>query len=434
MHVNAPAKIAPLASPPMSDASPAAEERPARRRRTVLLGAIALVGAAAAGWHFVGPMPVAVVTPAAAALATGRLPDGSFRITPSEAAMLRIENVSTRDFRPERVAEGRISFNEDRATPVFPPFTGRVVRVVAQAGREVQAGDVLFEIETTDLTQAANELLAAADNLAKVNTQVDLARRNDARQRDLFAARAAARRDVEQAQADLANALSDQRTAETSLAAARDKLRVLGRDADAIAEIERTRRVNAVVSVVAPLPGTVVQRRVGPGQWLNAGGADPVFTIADLSEKWLVAAVREIDAPLVQIGQEVEVTVSALPGQTFAARIEHVAAALDPASRRLAIRAAVQDPNNLLKPEMFASFRISVGTASVSVAVPATALVQRGREASVWEALDDTRFVLRPVRTGLRSGGEIQIVEGMSPGARVVSGGALFIDRAANGD
>jgi len=405
---------------------------PRRSRLPLLLAGIAAIGAGAYAYnHFAGHEAPAVVSPARAAMAMGRMPDGSFRISPTEAKLLKIEPVAARAFRPERVAEGRISFNEERATPVFSPFTGRVVRAVAQPGQEVKAGDVLFEIETTDLTQAANDLLSALDAVTKSRTGVELARRNDARQRDLFAAKAAARRDLEQSQADLANALSDQRTAETTVAAARDRLRVLGRGPDAIAEIERTRRVNAVVPVVAPLGGTVVFRRIGPNQWLNAGNSDPIYTIADLSQMWLVAGVREMDAPLIRPGQTVQVSVDALPGRTFDARIENVANSLDASTRRLTVRAAVQDPDHLLKPEMFASFRIAVGEANDAVAVPAGALIHRGADTSLWEALEDDRFILRSVRTGLQSDGQVQITAGLQPGARVVTGGALFIDRAA---
>ncbi|WP_156963700.1 efflux RND transporter periplasmic adaptor subunit [Muricoccus aerilatus] len=416
--------------------APAVPETPAarpRRRLPLLLAGLAVIGAGGfyAYKELGSPAVPAVVSPAQAASNTGRMADGSFKLSPTEAKLLRVEPVVARAFRPERVAEGRISFNEERSTPIFAPYTGRVVRAVAQPGQQVQAGDVLFEIETTDLTGAANDLLSALDAAGKARTQVDLFRRNETRQRDLFAAKAAARRDLEQAQADLANALSDQRTAEATLAAARDRLRVLGRDAASIAEIERTRHVNAVVAVTAPLAGTVVQRRIGPGQWLNAGGSDPIYTIADLSQMWLVAGVREMDAPLVRVGQVVQVSVDALPGRSFEARIDNVANALDATTRRLTVRAAVQDPDHLLKPEMFASFRIAVGDANDAVAVPAGALIYRGATTSLWEALGDDRFVMRRVKTGLQSDGMVQVTEGLNPGARVVTGGALFIDRAA---
>ena len=431
MNMLTPPQLAQAAIPQQTLA--AATDAPARpRRRLPLLlacAALALAGGAYAYKEFGGHAVPAVISPAQAA--TGRMADGSFRLSPTETRLLRVESVAARAFRPERVAEGRIAFNEERSTPVFAPYTGRVVRALAQPGQQVAAGDVLFEIETTDLTGAANDLLAALDAAAKARNQIDLYTRNATRQRDLFAAKAAARRDVEQANADLANAQADQRTAEATLAAARDRLRVLGRDAAAIAEIERTRRVNAVVAVTAPLAGTVVQRRIGPNQWLNAGGSDPIYTIADLSEMWLVAGVREMDAPLVQVGQSVQVSVDALPGRTFQARVANVATGLDAGTRRLTVRAAVQDPDHLLKPEMFASFRIAVGEERSAVAVPAGALIHRGATTSLWEALGEDRFVMRSVRTGMQSDGMVQVTEGLNAGARIVTGGALFIDRAA---
>jgi cobalt-zinc-cadmium efflux system membrane fusion protein len=209
---------------------------------------------------------------------------------------------------------------------------------------------------------------------------------------------------------------------------------VLGRSTAQIARIEETRMVDAVVPVTAPIGGTVVQRRVGPGQWLSTGGSEPVFTIADLSTMWLVAAVRELDAPMIRTGQAVEVMVGALPGRTFPARITTVGAGLDPTTRRLTVRAEVEDPDRLLKPEMFATFRISVGEGRENVAVPVNAVIYRGSEASVWVALDGNRFILRRIAPGMRSGDMLEVVDGLKPGERVVTGGALFIDRAARID
>ena len=189
-----------------------------------------------------------------------------------------------------------------------------------------------------------------------------------------------------------------------------------------------------MVPVLAPISGTVTKRQVGPGQWLSSGAADPVYVISDLSTMWLVAAVREVDAPLIKPGQPVQVTVGALPGQTFDARIATVAAGLDPTTRRMTVRAEVQDPGHLLKPEMFATFRIAVGTGQRAVAVPANALIFRGANASVWVALDGNRFMLRQIDPGIRSGDMIEVLDGLKPGERVVTGGALFVDRAARID
>jgi cobalt-zinc-cadmium efflux system membrane fusion protein len=124
---------------------------------------------------------------------------------------------------------------------------------------------------------------------------------------------------------------------------------------------------------------------------------------------WLVAAVRELDAPMIKPGQPVEVSVGALPGRTFDARIATIGAGLDAATRRLTVRAEVQDPEHLLKPEMFATFRIAVGEAGRSPAVPASAVIFRGSEANVWVALEEHRFAMRSITPGIRSGDLIQV-------------------------
>jgi cobalt-zinc-cadmium efflux system membrane fusion protein len=413
---------------------PAPPVAPRKGRRLVLIGgALALLAAGGAALYdsMTREVPVPHSPPATA---TEPMAQGEFRLSDAEMRALRIEAMQRREFRAERTAEGRIAYNEDRATPVFSPYNGRVVRALGRMGDTVAAGDPLFEIETTDLAGAANDLLAAADAANKARATLDQARREEARQVSLFSARATSQRDVEQARVAAANAAADLRSAEATLAAARDKLRVLGRSPDQIARIEQTRMVDAVVPVTAPIAGTVVQRRVGPGQWLSTGATDPVFTIADLSTMWLVAAVRELDAPMIRPGQPVEVMVGALPGRRFDARIAMVGAGLDPVTRRMTVRAEVQDPDRLLKPEMFATFRIAVGEGQEGVAVPVNAIIYRGAEASVWVALDGNRFILRRITPGIRAGEVVEVTEGLNPGERVVTGGALFIDRAARID
>jgi cobalt-zinc-cadmium efflux system membrane fusion protein len=428
-----------MAAEPVAEAGPeeASSAPPSGRRRALLwtaLGTVALLGAGlAAFWDDVAGSAPGILQQAADP-PDEPLSAGEFRLSDVEMRALRIDSVTARVFRSERMAEGRIAVNEDRATPVFSPYSGRVVRVLARMGETVEAGATLFEIETTDLAGAASDLLSAVDAAQKARATLEQARREEARQASLFGARAASQRDVEQARTAAATAAEDLRTAESSLAAARDKLRVLGRSAEQIARIEQSRKVDAVVPVTAPIGGTVTQRRVGPGQWLSSGGSDPVFTIADLATVWMVAAVREMDAPLIKTGLPVEVVVGALPDRVFPARITTVGAGLDPTTRRLTVRAEVQDPDHLLKPEMFATFRIAVGEPRSSVGVPVSAVIYSGPEASVWVALDGNRFIQRPIAAGIRAGDMLEVTEGLNDGERIVTGGALFIDRAAHMD
>lgn len=427
IHQDLPKAEARHSAPPAT--SPELQAPPRRRPWLAILGGLAAVGAA--GWYLLAPAEHGGPAPATQASA---LPAGEFRLSDVEMRALRIEPVAAQVFRPERLAEGRIAVNEDRSTPMLSPYTGRVTRAFARVGDRVTQGAPLYEIETPDVTGAANDLLSALDNAQKARVALDQARREQARQQSLLSARAASTRDVEQAVAALNAAVADERSAQAQVAASRDKLRVLGRSAEQTGEIERTRQVSGIITVTAPLAGTITSRRASPGQWLTAGQGDPVFTISDLSTMWLVAAVRELDVPLMQVGQRVDVTVGALPNRHFEARIVRLSAGLDPTTRRMTVMAEVPDPDGMLRPEMFATFRIAVGEPQRSPVVPAGAVIFRGSEANVWAALEGNRFAMRTITPGIRDGDAIQVLDGLREGDRVVTGGALFIDRAARVD
>jgi membrane fusion protein, heavy metal efflux system len=174
-----------------------------------------------------------------------------------------------------------------------------------------------------------------------------------------------------------------------------------------------------------------VQRKVGPGQYVNTNASDPVFVIGDLSTVWMVAYVRETDAAFVQAGQDVQFTVLAYPDRTFTAKLNYVAAGLDPATRRLMVRATIDNPDRLLKPEMYANVSIITARDLAGVAVPREALIYEGSAVRVWVAHDDHTIEVREIKTGLANGNMIQAVEGLRAGERVVTKGSLFIDRLA---
>src|SRR5207244_6443161 len=125
----------------------------------------------------------------------------------------------------------------------------------------------------------------------------------------------------EEAQSDVKNAESDVRAAEAVLTAARGRVRVLGKSNAEIARLEAGQGIDRVARVVSPIAGTIVARKVGPGQYVRADNADPLFMTADLSTMWMLANVYETDVPLIQVGQPVEVCVMAYPDEVFTAGI-----------------------------------------------------------------------------------------------------------------
>ncbi len=356
-----------------------------------------------------------------------------YTTSPAEWASLTIEPVTVRAFRAENVTEGKIAVDEDHSTPIFSPYAGRVTKLLAKPGDHVTQGQPLFVIEAADTVGAQNDFVAAITALNKAKSQLDLAQIQDKRAKDLFEGKAVPLKDYQQSQATLLQAQNDQRTAETALEAARNRLRILGLSEEAITAFQEKGRINPETTVYAPLAGTVVQRKIGPGQYISAGAADPVFVIGDLSSVWLTAFVRETEAAAVQVGQEVSFTVLALPGRVLTGRIDYVATALDPATRRLLVRAALDNSNGLLKPEMFATVTIYTPGDQPSIGVPKTALIYEGEQVRVWVAHDDDKTIeLRQIKTGMTNGNLVEVHGNLKAGERIVTKGSLFIDRAAS--
>jgi membrane fusion protein, heavy metal efflux system len=374
------------------------------------------------------------VTLAASSWAQAEPGAASFKPTAAQLAALKIVTIERATFRSVHATEGRIAFDGDLTTPVFSPYSGRVTRVIANPGDEVRAGQPLLTLEASEFVQGQNDLLAAQAGVATAQSQLAFAQTTEKRKHALYDAKAGALQDWEQSQNDVAVAQSSLRAAEATLSAVRGRLRILGRSDADIDALARAGRIDPSATVVAPLAGTVTDRQVGPGQYLQAGGANPVFTIGSVASVWLVANVREEDAAVMRKGSPIEVRVFALPGRVFHARLNYVAPALDPATRRLTVRAELPNSGGELKPEMFATFDIVTGAESSAPAVPARGIVYEGAQARVWILGADGALTMRRIRPGRSADGLVEVLDGVQPGERVVASGALFIDRAASGD
>jgi cobalt-zinc-cadmium efflux system membrane fusion protein len=238
-------------------------------------------------------------------------------------------------------------------------------------------------------------------------------------------------KDWQQSQNDLTTAQNDMRSAETALEAVRNRLRILGRTEEQIATFEQTRQISADTPIYSPISGTVVQRKIGPGQFVNSGASDPVFVIGDLSRVWLTAFVRETEASGVAVGQDITFSLLALPGSEFKARIDYVSAAIDPTTRRLMVRATIDNKDGRFKPEMYANVTIYSGGDRPGVGVPKQALIYEGQHVRLWVAHDDNSIELREIETGLTNGDLVEVRSNLRPGEKIVTRGSLFIDRAA---
>ncbi|TYL90038.1 efflux RND transporter periplasmic adaptor subunit [Bradyrhizobium rifense] len=357
----------------------------------------------------------------------------NFTPTPSEWATLTIEPVNAKAFRAEYVTEGKVAVDEDRSTPVFSPYAGRVTKLLAKPGESVTQGQPLFTIEAADTVQAQNDFIAAMTSQNKAKSALELADIQYRRAKDLYEGRAIPLKDYQQAEATQVQAQNDMRSSVTALEAANNKLRILGFTDETIKAFQTKSTINPEITIYAPISGTVVQRKIGPGQYVSAGASDPVFVIGDLSTVWLTAFVRESDAAQVSVGQDISVNVMALPGRPLTAKINYVAAAIDPNTRRLLVRATIDNKDGLLKPEMFANVTIYSAGDRAAPAVPKQALIYEGDQVRIWVAREDKSVELRQIKIGLINGNLVEVTSNLKPGEKIVVKGSLFIDRAASG-
>jgi membrane fusion protein, heavy metal efflux system len=351
------------------------------------------------------------------------------QVTTDQMHQLSIVKVKSLQFSLQKPAIGQIAFNEDASTVVLTPFSGRVTRLIARIGDDVKRGDPLFEIDSPEVVQAQTDLIAAVQGVQKAKSQLALAKRVVDRQSGLIATRATSQRELDQAQTDYAAAESDLMTAEGALTAARNRLRVIiGRDPAEVERVERERVLNPLITVNAPIDGTVIGRKVGPGQYVRSDAGEALYSVVDLSTMWLKANVAEVDIPLVRVGQELEVAVTALPRRLFKARVTAVGAASDSTTRRVVVRSEIPNPDRALKSEMFASFKISVGEGDFSPAVPVEAVIWEGDAAAVWIEREPMLLERRRVKVGLEQEGHLQILDGLKLNDLVVARGAIFVD------
>lgn len=339
--------------------------------------------------------------------------DGTFAATAKQWATLRFETVHRQTFRDVVTTDGRIATDDNRTTQVFSPFTGRVTRIFVAPGDSVKAGSPLYAVIANESAQNDADMLVAA-------AQLQAATAAEARLRDLSQNQGAARKDYDQSRVDLASA-------QGALAAARGRRAALGSSI-----------VHGEAIVRAPVSGVVTQRLVGIGQNIQgttSGGATQAFAISDFSHVWVVGNLREEDAMQAHVGQMAQIRLLAQPDLPIKARIDYVAPMLDPLTRRLTVRASLDNPGNRLKPEMYASFALQTGGARDALAVPDSAVIYEGTTARVWVARGTGhRLALRYITAGTAVDGRVEVLSGLVDGDTVVTAGALFIDRGAKAD
>jgi Cu(I)/Ag(I) efflux system membrane fusion protein len=310
----------------------------------------------------------------------------SVRISPAVENNLgvRVEEAAVRPLWRRIEATGYVGLDEDRLTHVHMRTEGWVERLLVDAeGERVRKGQLLFEFYSPELVNAQKEFL------------------------------------------------QEQRRGQQRLEyAAREKLLALGVAPSEIEELDQRGVESRTIKVFAPRAGVVTSLHVREGAYLTR--AMEVMSIADLGTVWMQAEIFEAQADWVARGQSAEARLGYLPGEVFSGQVDYVYPILDPNTRTLRVRLRFDNPDERLKPNMYASVTIFGSTHRDALTIPREALIRAQDSDRVIVALGEGRYRGQEVMTGIESGEWVQIIAGLEVGTRVVTSAQFLIDSEAS--
>jgi membrane fusion protein, copper/silver efflux system len=321
-------------------------------------------------------------------------------VSPRSAALMQVEvwPVERRSVEAPLALFGRIEADETRLRTVSAWAPGRLERLHVDAtGVEVRAGQSMVEIYSPMLIAAQEELLQAQRAARELQQGIEVVRE----------------------------------TTELTVAAARERLRLLGLDAAQIARIEADGRVRDQLAIPAPVSGVVVERLAAQGDYVQTG--QPIYRLADLSALWLILEVYESDLGALRKGGQLRFSTESQPGRVFEGTIAFIEPVVGSA-RTARVRVEVDNPDGRLKPGMFArgTAMLPAGEAAdLPLVIPASAPLVTGRRALVYvqdPAAERPTFEAREIELGPRAGGWQVVTAGLHEGELVVSNGAFKID------
>jgi cobalt-zinc-cadmium efflux system membrane fusion protein len=308
---------------------------------------------------------------------------------------------------------GKVAYGEDRYSKISSPLQGRVVEVRAHLGDRVKAGAVLLVVDSPEIAQAYSEYV-------KEHSELQYATRSHELAKDLYSNKALPLKDLKQAENELVKARAEFRRAKERLLSLRVSAEELNKPLD-------KQQITSRFEMKSPLTGIVVERMVTPGQSVGGDVNQVLFTVADLDMLQVVADVYERDLALVKEGQFAKVKVEAYPDVDFPATVAAIGDIVDQASRTIKLRAWVNNQDHRLKPEMFARLHIQVGDDTRILVVPTESVLEADGKQFVFVVEDRNQYVKREVKVSNFTPDQMRVLEGLSPGQRIVTKGAVLI-------
>ena len=337
---------------------------------------------------------------------------------------LRVEAVRTRNVvADEVVAPGRIGVNPNRVSRVLPPVQGRVLEVMAKLGDFVDQGQPLLSLDSPDADADIATYFQAQATERQTKFALQKADLDLRRAKELYTFQGIAEKDLLQTQNDQATATSNYEIAQAVREQAWRKLELLGL---------RPGEFHQPTVVRAPISGKILEINVTRGEFRGAVASHsdtttaPLMTIADLSTVWMLSDVPEPYIRFIRVGESVEITLVAFPGEILRGHVARIADMLDPQTRTLRVHVELPNPRGRFRPEMFGSIRHAGAMRSLPV-VPLAAVVQEYGVAVVFVELTPGRFERREITIGPRSGDVVAALTGLKVDERVVVAGAMLL-------
>jgi cobalt-zinc-cadmium efflux system membrane fusion protein len=356
-------------------------------------------------------------TQAAQEAAGPTVPPGEVWLTPQQVkdAKIEVAVVADQDVDDTILTSGRVALEDLRSAHVFSPVTGRVAKITAELGARVKKGDALAIIESPDIGSAVSDVhKAEADMIA--------AEHDYKRKKDLFEQKAGSAADLETAE-------DNWRKAKAEVERARQKSFLL-----------RTGNVDTVTqgyTLASPIEGEVLMRNINPGievQGQYGGGtATELFTIGEVDKVWVLGDLYEMDLARVHVGSPAVVTVVTYKDKVFKGQVDWVSGMLDPNTRTAKVRCTFDNPDKLLRPEMYATVQISVDQTK-ALAIPRGALLRLGEYKVVFVEVGEgegrVRFERVPVDVDEGESSQwLEVKHGLTAGQKIVVSGAILLSQ-----
>lgn len=352
---------------------------------------------------------------------------GPIELSPEAAAHagITVQKVELRTLAAEIATTGEVGFDETRLAHVSPRISGRVHKVNALLGDRVKKGQTLAVIDSVELGQAKAEYI-------KAKARLEVAQRTYEREKRLADKQISSEQDMLDAEA----AYRDARVAHDTAA---QTLRLYGLSDKAISAIAYDSSGTALVPLVAPLDGKVVDMHATVGELISP--ETKVYSVADLGRLWIWIDVYERDLSRVHVGDTAYVRADAFPDQVFEGTVSYLQDQVDRDTRTVRARIDVDNPSGTLRPGMFARVRLAdphaadgVAASAPVIVVPAAAVQRDGDEQIVFVQIAERTYERREVTLGRASGDVVEVVDGLRPEESVaVTGGFLLKSEARKG-